>query len=168
MLRSPEDLAALFAYNRWANQRAVESAEALSPEELGRAVGGSFGSVLGTLTHLYSAEWVWNERLHGVSPGGLPDDPANATLEGLRPKWLTVEKALEAYVAAVTPASLAATISYRSVRGDPFTRLVGDVLVHVVNHSTYHRGQVATLVRQLGTNPLPTDYLLFLDSVSRG
>ena len=166
MPRSPEDFARLFAYNRWANAKTLETASPLSEEELGRALGGSFGSVLGTLTHLYSAEWIWNERLEGRSPGGLPDSPELATLAGVVAKWRSVESALEAFVAAVTPARLAESISYRSVKGDAFTRTLEDVLVHVVNHSTYHRGQVTTLVRQLGRKAASTDYLLFLDSLA--
>ena len=79
MSRSPEEIAGLYAYNRWANGRTLEACAALSPEELEKEVGGSFVSVLGTLTHVIGAEWVWLERWHGRSPKALPTSSSWST-----------------------------------------------------------------------------------------
>jgi uncharacterized damage-inducible protein DinB len=162
-----QDLSTLrnfFAYGRWANRTTLESVAALAPEEYTRPIGGSFGSVQGTLFHLYGADWVWLERLHGRSPRAMPAGDDLAALELLARKWREVEAGQDAYIAMLTPERLAEPLSYVSFSGESFTRQLGDALLHLANHGTYHRGQVATLLRQLGRQAAPTDYLRFIDA----
>jgi uncharacterized damage-inducible protein DinB len=159
--RSPEEHAGLFAYNRWANARAFESASMLTPEELSRQVGGSFSSVLGTLTHLVGAEWAWLERWHGRSPKALPT--GFSSLEDLRGRLSEIEAGQKSFLATLPPERFGERITYVNFAGQTWTYALGEMLVHLVNHGTYHRGQVATLVRQLGGKPISTDYLLYLD-----
>jgi uncharacterized damage-inducible protein DinB len=168
MSRSPEEITKLFHYNRWANAKVLESAATLTEEELKRVLGGSFPSVIGTLTHLYAAEWIWLERLRGVSPSGLPSAQQLPTLAALKEKWSAVEAGQKAFVEGLTDDRMEEKVSYRNVKGEPWSYALGELLVHIVNHSTYHRGQVATMFRQLGQKPAPTDYLLFLDAGTSG
>jgi uncharacterized damage-inducible protein DinB len=160
-MRSVPEISELYAYNRWANARTLEACASLSAGELEREVGGSFGTVLGTLTHLIGAEWAWLERWQGRSPRALPTGFAG--LEDLRTRLAEVETGQKRVLETLTPARLAEEISYVNFAGATYTYALGDMLVHVVNHGTYHRGQVATLLRQLGKKPLSTDYLLYLD-----
>jgi len=151
------------AFGRWANRTILESVAALMPEEYARPIGSSFGSVQGTLVHLYGADWVWLERFHGRSPRALPAGDDLATLGALARKWREVETGQDAYIATLTQERLAEPLSYVSFAGESFTRRLGDALLHLANHGTYHRGQVATLLRQLGRKAVSTDYLRFVD-----
>jgi uncharacterized damage-inducible protein DinB len=164
MSRSSEEISKLFAYNRWANARVLAPVEALTAEEFGRQLGGSFPSVRETLAHIYAAEWIWLERWQGRSPMGLPPAQDVPTLEALREKWALVEEGQKAFLAKLTESRLAETISYKNIKGEPWSYAQGDLLVHLVNHSTYHRGQAVTMLRQLGKPVQATDYLLFLDA----
>ena len=159
--RSPEDFDVLYAFNRWAHARMFESCDPLSPEELEREIGGSFGSVLATLTHLVGADWVWLERFHGRSPRALPS--VFAGLGELRSRTAEIERGQQAVLGSLTPERLDAKITYVNFAGATYSYTLADTMVHVVNHGSYHRGQVATMLRQLGKKPLSTDYLLFLD-----
>jgi uncharacterized damage-inducible protein DinB len=161
LTRSPEDVAKLFAYGRWANALVLDSAALLTPEEFTRQIGGSFGSVQGTLAHLYGADWVWLERFHGRSPRAMPETDVTA-LATLRARWEEVEEGLRAFAAGLTPERIAQPLSYVSFKGDPFKYPLGETLTHLANHGTYHRGQVATLMRQLGKSPVATDYSRYL------
>jgi uncharacterized damage-inducible protein DinB len=162
MAQTPEEISKLFAYTWWANARVLALVAPLSAEEFGRQLGGSFPSVRETLAHIYSADWIWHERWQGRSPEGLPPSEQAPTLEALREKWAAVEAKQRSFLAGLTQARLNETISYRSVKGDPFGHALGDLFVHLVNHSTYHRGQAVTMLRQLGKAALTTDYLVFL------
>jgi uncharacterized damage-inducible protein DinB len=162
MIRTPEDAARLFAYGRWANALVLDTAHGLQTEEFTRPLGGSFGSVQGTLAHLYGADWVWLERFHGRSPRQLPEAEELTALATLRARWKGVEDALRAFAEGLTAERLLAPLSYVSFKGDPFTYPLGETLTHLVNHGTYHRGQVATLLRQLGSSPATTDYSRYL------
>jgi uncharacterized damage-inducible protein DinB len=161
---SPQEVSKLFAYNRWANARTLEPVSRLTAEEYGRALGGSFPSVAETLAHIYAAEWIWLERWQERSPRGLPSAQEVPNLASLREKWKAVEAGQSAFLAAVTQARMADVVSYVNVKGETWSYPLGEMLVHLVNHSTYHRGQVATMLRQLGKAPLSTDYLVFLDA----
>ena len=162
-----QDLSTLrnfFAFGRWANRMIIESVAELTPEQFARPIGGSFGSVQGTLAHLYGADWVWLERFHGRSPRALPAVHDLAALESLARKWREVEAGQDAFITSLTQERLADPLSYVSFSGDSFTRQLGDALLHLANHGTYHRGQVATLMRQLGKTAILTDYLRFIDA----
>ena len=159
----PETIRGLFRYNRWANARSLEAASRVSPEDFTREIGGSFASLRGTLAHMYGAEWIWLERLRGTSPASLPfslDFPDVATI---RKRWLDVEREQREFLDFLDADRLSQVISYVNLKGESFAYPVGRLLHHIVNHSTYHRGQIATLLRQLGATPISTDMLLYDD-----
>jgi uncharacterized damage-inducible protein DinB len=162
MPQTPEEVSKLFAYTWWANARVLGLASALSSEEFGRQLGGSFPSVGGTLAHMYSSEWIWLERWKGRSPTGLPPGEEAPTFEALREKWGALEAKQRSFEAGLNQARLNETISYKSIQGDPFSHELGDLIVHFANHSTQHRGQAVTMLRQLGKTAVTTDYLVFL------
>jgi len=168
MSRSLEEISRLFAYNRWANARTLEAVSALNAEEFGRRLEGSFPSVRETLAHIYGAEWIWLGRSRGLSPRALPSAQEVPTLQALEEKWKVVEDGQREFVEGLTEPRLVQVLSYVNVKGETWAYPLSEMLVHVVNHSTYHRGQVATMLRQLGKTPLTTDYLVFFDEGPKG
>lgn len=166
MTTTPRDIAKLFAYNRWANGKTLDAVAALTEEEFTRPIGGSFGSVQGTLAHLSGADWVWLERWHGRSPRALPPSENAPALDVLREKWTEVQGRQKSFVEGLTPEKLGQTLTYVNFQGQTWTYPLGEALIHLVNHGTYHRGQVATLLRQLGKSAVSTDYLRYIDAGS--
>lgn len=158
-----ETIRDLYAYNRWANARALEAASTVSSADFTKEVGGSFASLRGTLAHMYGAEWIWLERWRGTSPRSLPfalDFPDVGTI---RSRWHDVERGQTEFLDALDSGRLGEVISYVNLKGESFAYPLRRMLQHVVNHATYHRGQITTLVRQLGGTPLSTDLLLYDD-----
>jgi len=151
----------LFEYNRWANRRTREAVSRVSPEQFARAIGGSYGSLRNTLAHLIASEWVWVRRWKGASPAAPPLAEVELTLENLGSTWQPIEMEMKEFVESLTNARLEETIHYSSTRGHPFAEPLWQQLQHVVNHSSYHRGQIVTLLRQLGGEPLGTDLIAF-------
>lgn len=154
---------ALYDYNRWANARVLEAASALNPEQFTRDLGNSFHSVHDTLAHILGAEWIWLERWKGTSPKSLLNASDFPSVEALKTRWNEVESDRAQFILGITPEHLERVISYVNTRGQTFAYPLGEMMVHVVNHSTYHRGQIATLLRQLGAKPESTDLLLYRD-----
>lgn len=153
----------LYGYNRWANARSLQASSAVSPADFTKEVGGSFASLRGTLAHMYGAEWIWLERWRGISPRSLPFSLDFPDVETIRTRWQDVEREQKEFLDALDPARLAQVISYVNLKGETFAYPLRRILQHVVNHSSYHRGQIATLLRQLGATPLSTDLLLYDD-----
>jgi len=156
-----QEIRELYEYNRWANRRALAAAARLSPEDFTRELGSSFPSVRATLAHIVSAEWIWLSRWQGTSPSGVPESWDLSTIDALQERWEEVAREQEAFVAQLTDEALLRDISYHTTRGDHYRTPLWQLLRHVVNHSTYHRGQVTTLLRQLGAEPASTDLILF-------
>ena len=155
------DFADLYAYTEWANDRMLRCAEALEAEAWAQDLGGSFPTLGGTLAHLISAEWVWVQRWTGVNPTARPawlEAPAPAVL---RTALAEVEQDRRAFLGGLVDADLARPVTYTLFNGSTTTQPLRDLLLHVVNHSTYHRGQVASMLRRLGQTPPPTDYVLY-------
>jgi uncharacterized damage-inducible protein DinB len=149
------DLQALVDYHYWARDRLLDAAGALTPEQWSRDLGSSFRSVGDTLSHLYFAEWIWHERWQGRSPSGPPREPF-ADLASLRTAWTTLEAQVRAFVGALTEADVLRDIDFRMLNGTPVSAAFGEMIPHVVNHGSYHRGQVTTMLRQLGAAPAPS------------
>jgi uncharacterized damage-inducible protein DinB len=156
-----EDFRLLYDYNAWANHRAIEACGALTPEQFTRDLGSSFRSVRDTLAHTYGAQWLWLERWHGRSPAGLPSGAEFPDLETLRARFVEVDRNLVDYVASLTADDLHRVVPMKTTAGVAFAQPLWQMLQHVANHSTYHRGQVATLLRQLGAKPISTDLIFF-------
>jgi len=153
----------LYAYNRWANGQTLGAAERLTPEQLTRDCHSSFRSVRDTLAHILGAEWIWLERWHGRSPRALLSAGEFSTVGALRERWAEVEAGQQAFLATLTEGALLRRIAYINTKGERWEYAQWQMLAHVVNHSTYHRGQVTTMLRQLGGTPADTDLLTFYD-----
>ena len=160
---TPELIRFLFQYNAWADRRLVDACGALTNEQFTRNLGSSFSSVRDTLAHIFAAEWLWFERWRGRSPVGLLHADVYANLGGLRKSWAGLEGELLGFVNGLSPTDLVRLHDYRTTKGAPSTNPLWQMLQHVVNHGTYHRGQVATMLRQLGAQPRATDLLCYLD-----
>ena len=159
---TPEYIRTLLDYNYWARDRALASAETLSPEQLAKPLGSSFGSVLDTLVHLHFAEWIWYNRWQGTSPSAWPDASGLTSVAALRAAWKPLEDRVRNFGGPLTAADLHRPLTYTLMSGQASTSQLWETMVHVMNHGTYHRGQVATMLRQLGAKPAQsTDMIAF-------
>jgi uncharacterized damage-inducible protein DinB len=158
---TPENFRLLFAYDAWANARALDACAKLSPEQFTRDLDSSFRSVRDTLAHIHGAQWIWLERFQGRSPGGLPSPQDFPDLAALRARWSEVEPELLLYVNALKVSDLETVVEYRTAKGTALSNPLWQSLQHLVNHGTYHRGQLTTLLRQLGATPVSTDMIAF-------
>jgi uncharacterized damage-inducible protein DinB len=156
-----EDFRTIYAYNSWANRRTLDACEALTPEQFTRDLGSSFRSARDTLVHICLVEFIWLERWHGRSPSSYTPATEFPVLASVRNHWNEIERNLQDYIASLTPADLDRVIAHKTMAGVPQAQPLWQMLQHLVNHGTYHRGQVSTLLRQLGAKPASTDLILF-------
>jgi uncharacterized damage-inducible protein DinB len=136
-----------FAYDEWANREVLAAAQA-SPDT---------SRALQLLAHILSAERLWFQRLaqQPQSTPVWPDfgvDQCSTQITELGRLW-------REYLGQLSPARLSAKISYKNSKGEPWTSTVVDVLTHVVMHSAYHRGQIASHMRAAGQTPASTDFI---------
>ena len=157
-----EDTRNLIAFHYWARNRMFEAVEPLSQEQFTRELGGSFGSVRSTIVHTLSAERIWLFRWKGETPAGMlaaedfPDFPS------VRKTWLDQEANLRRHFDGLDEPGIQKVIHYRTLAGIESASPLWQMLQHVVNHASYHRGQVTTLLRQLGAAPPKgTDLITF-------
>ena len=158
------DVRNLYAYNRWANAQMLTAVAALNAEQFVQNLSGSFPSVRDTLVHIFGVDWLWLERWRGVSPPALPKASDFPALESVKARWAKIEREREDFINQLTDESLARRIAYVNLKGERWEYALGQMLQHVVNHSSYHRGQITTMLRQLGQAPASTDYLLYFDN----
>ena len=158
---TPDEIRTLFDYNTWANHRELDAATQLPPEQFTKPLGSSFSSVRDTLMHICGGEWIWHERFEGRSSSAIPDLASIQTVEALRTHWLPQEARLLAYVQKLTQADLDRVIEYKTINFGMYQNPLWQSMQHVVNHGTYHRGQITTMLRQLGAKPILTDLMHF-------
>ena len=156
---TPEDVRLLFDYNDWANRRALEAAGRLSDEQFVKPMGSSFSSLRDTLMHICGGEWVWLERFQGRSPSSIPTHSEVQTAAALAQHWRPQAERLLAFVRALTQSDLDRVFEYQTINFGAYKNPLWQSLQHLANHGTYHRGQVATLVRQSGEKPILTDLM---------
>ena len=155
----------LYRYNQWANDRVFEAVAALSPQDFTEDLGNSYPSVRDTLTHIVSAEWIWLQRWKGASPRQMFDPEEFSELKPLRARWAEVSADQRAFLGAVTRERLRAVLPYVNLKGQTWRYPLWRQMYHVVNHSSYHRGQLTTMLRQLRAVPISTDFLVFHDEL---
>jgi uncharacterized damage-inducible protein DinB len=148
-----QDIRTLLDYHYWARDRVLEAAEALTAEQFTRNLGSSFPSVRDTLVHLYSAEWNWYSRWQGTSPTSMLSPEGFPDVGALRTPWYEHEGKMRAFVEELGESGISRVFEYRMLDGRPGSSVFWQMLQHVVNHASYHRGQVTTMLRQLGAQP---------------
>jgi uncharacterized damage-inducible protein DinB len=157
-----DEARALFAYTAWANGRMFDAAAPLPAEKLSATVASSFPSILATLGHIAGTEWIWLRRWLGDSPTAAPAWAAGSSLPELRARLAAVEAEREGFLGRLADADLERIVEYRRLSGEPLADRLADLVRHAVNHSTYHRGQLATQLRQIGAHPPATDLILYV------
>jgi uncharacterized damage-inducible protein DinB len=143
----------LIDYNYWARDRLLDAVQPLSPEQFTLDLGSSFRSVRDTLAHLHAAEWIWYRRWIGESPTALPPADRFPDLDSVASAWRDLEVQIRAYFSPLDDRALERVIDYKSTVGVAGASPLWQMLQHVVNHQTYHRGQVTTMLRQMGAAP---------------
>ena len=158
---TPEEMRLLYDYNAWANHRELDAASALTKEQFLKPMSSSFSSVRDTLAHICGAEWIWLERFQGRSPSSLPDTAQFSDVAGLRAHWDELEGRLLKFVRGLTQANLDSVLEYKTLKFGVYKNPLWQSMQHVVNHGTYHRGQITTMLRQLDRTPVGTDLITY-------
>jgi uncharacterized damage-inducible protein DinB len=158
---TPAELHLLFTYNDWANKRALQAASTLTPDQFTKPLGNSFSSIRDTLVHLYGAETIWLQRFHGESPSAFPDLSQITDFASLQAKWNPIATDLLNFVGNLTQQDIDRVVEYKTMKFGVYSNPMWQSLQHVVNHGTYHRGQITTMLRQLDARPLATDLMHF-------
>lgn len=153
----------LVAYHHWADDQLFDAVAELSLDDLDRPWGGSFHTGRGLLEHVLGAERLWSDRLNGAARVARPEYPRTHDGGDLRAEWHRIRDDQSRYVRTLTDAAMARTLTYQNLRGETKSYHIVDVMLHVVNHGTYHRGQMSHLLRDRGRSAPSTDFLLFVD-----
>ena len=159
------EIRALYAYNTWVNNRLLDVASGVPAEVLRDRHGATFASIHDNFAHILGAQISWLSRWRGTSPARLPAGDDFADLAAIREKWVSHQADLDRFLARLTPEQLAGKIRYVNFAGQPFAYRLWQMLVHVVNHGTHHRGEIAELLTRAGHPPPPTDFLVYYDAI---
>jgi uncharacterized damage-inducible protein DinB len=154
----------LFDYAWWARDRQLEACASLTPEQFLRPLGGSFANLRDTLAHCLGVEWIWLERREGRTPKALPAHSEFPGLEDIRNRWVAVEAGMKRFLAGLDEEKLGAVITCTGTRGNAWKQPLWRFLVHLLNHQSYHRGQVTNYLRRLGVKPPSVDFLAAHDA----
>jgi uncharacterized damage-inducible protein DinB len=160
MMTDKNELVDLLAYNFWANQRLHGVFEKMDSGLADVPVVSSFKSLRLSLEHLAGAEVVWFLRLKGNAVTRFPVFDQNRFPD---PAWMEASRNLLLLAEQSSLAFLNSDITYHNFKGENFNNKVSGIIKHVVNHGSFHRGQVVTILRTLGINTIPsTDYIQWL------
>jgi uncharacterized damage-inducible protein DinB len=174
------DIQDLYAYNRWAGRRMFDALEKLDEKQFMSPRASSFPSIWETVFHILAAEWIWLKRWTGASPvaaqpvkgvtfetwkslrsnGASP--PLNlSTVAELRGFCESLDEERQAFLARLSEDQLHAPLNYQDMSGNMFSLPLVQLMQHVVNHGTYHRGQVTTMLREAGAEAVSLDMVYF-------
>ena len=159
-----DEVLELFAYNAWANRKIFDAAAALPEEQYRRDLKSSHGGIHGTLAHIAWAEQLWLHRWLARPNPAAPQGRDLVTLGAVRARWDEVEAERGSFLRGLTAGRLEETRSVKPSTGGEYVHTLAQMIRHAVDHSTYHRGQVVTLLRQVGAVPPNTGLIVFYRS----
>ncbi len=142
----------LFAYNAWAQEKVLATLEAMDPKQVDE-------SLLKVTSHILTASQTWLSRLMVVPP---MDMSKSLTLVECRELFESLKKNWKNYLEGLSEEDLMKKKDYQNTKGVAFENNLSDILAHLVNHSTYHRGQIASLIKKAGTVPPVTDFIAYV------
>ena len=156
------DIHNLYEYNYWANHKILDVVEPIPHEQFVKNLGSSHGGIQGTLFHIMGAEAIWLKRWKGESPTSFWNAEEFPTFEKLVDRWEMVEMEMMGFCHMLkSDQDIARVIEYKDLKGNQYKQVLHHLMQHLVNHSTYHRGQIVTMLRQAGVKPVSTDLVAF-------
>ena len=160
---TPDHFRVLARYNAWANGRLYDACAALPAGQYHKARPAFFRSLHGTLNHILVADRMWSARLSGEPTArGRLDEELCPDLAAPRAARVAEDARLIDLVDGYGPAGLAMTFAYTNFKGAPFANTRAEVLTHMFNHQTHHRGQAHGLLSHAGAEPPELDFIFYL------
>jgi uncharacterized damage-inducible protein DinB len=152
----------LAKYNLWANDTIQNWLSSIDEAQWNMTIESSFTSIKDTCIHVVSAEHIWHERLIKKENPEWLAEQLNCSKAELIEIWKKASMNLLSYTENIADEALEKLLYYKRINGEEFEQPIHDILIHVFNHSTYHRGQLVTMLRQAGFQKVSsTDYLLY-------
>lgn len=151
----------LLLYMLWADRTTLRAIREVTPEHLKRDAGISYGSLFGTMVHILGSQRRWLARFSGHAPAQIPTQDDFPDLLSWIHSWEETASEVEAFLAALTDDQLAGPLTWMDSEGATITRPLWQPVVHLVNHASYHRGQIVSLLRQMGYQPPSTDLIRY-------
>jgi uncharacterized damage-inducible protein DinB len=150
------------AYNIWANQKLFDCISNLSDDQINRDICSSFTSIHKTILHMWYAEEAWWQRLKLVEQLDLSAARFEGSFAELVKRYGQQSSDWAEWVNNATEVQLAHVFAYQNTKKEQFKQPVFEMLMHIFNHGTYHRGQLVTMLRQLGVEKIPpTDFIVY-------
>ncbi len=159
------EILTLYQYNAWANARILNTTAQVTAEQFLAPASYSHGGLRGTLVHTLFAEWIWRKRWEGVSPteGPMPED--FPMFNSLRERWRAEEKTLIEFVEELSDETLERVVAYKTTSGKPRQNSLWHLMLHLVNHGTQHRSEVAIMLTDFGHSPGDIDFITYLREI---
>jgi uncharacterized damage-inducible protein DinB len=148
-------------FMKWADDTVLTAVSQVPPDKLGQDLGSSFKSLFDTLGHVYRGELVWLKRVQGQPDAKLADIENPADMAALGQAWPELHRKWIDWSRSLSSEGLQEPLIMRTAQGAESQLPLWQAVLHVVNHGSYHRGQVATMLRQSGIKPPGTDLVTF-------
>jgi uncharacterized damage-inducible protein DinB len=155
------DILNLFEFDKWAIDITLESVSSIPEIKYLEDLKSSYGGIHGTFVHLCGASNLWLQRWKKSSSPTPASVAAIPNLEALKAYWNEYKADLDDFLGGVTESTLMAPLSYMDLRGNSHSEQLFHQMQHMINHSSYHRGQIVTMQRQIGSKPTGTDLITF-------
>jgi uncharacterized damage-inducible protein DinB len=155
------------SYTAWASRQLVRAVEHLSPEQLNHDFHTADHSILGTLVHVFGADRIWLQRIQGQSPYTFLSE-TDYNLHVLQIDWPLLYDKWQEWAASLTDENVLEAVAYHDIKGNPHVTPIWEIVLHVVNHGTHHRGQVSGFLRALGHTPPALDLIKYYRERSQG
>jgi uncharacterized damage-inducible protein DinB len=166
MAITTEALRSHLDYTSWASRRLVSAISSLPAEELSRDFRTADHSILGTLVHIYAADRIWFGRIQGNPPARFLDPEQDMRVDVLRADWPRLHERWQDWAVQQDDNSLHQKLAYKDLKGNRYETPLWQIVLHVVNHGTHHRGQVSGFLRALGHTPPPLDLIAYYREMS--
>jgi len=150
------------SYNLWANTKITDALKSITPSLIDKETPSSFPSLRKTTYHIWGAEELWWRRLHGESLSKVPAMDFAGSYQEATKFFLSVSKKFSELAKEKDENYLQSPNTYKDTRGNSWTNQNWQMIMHCMNHSTFHRGQLVTMMRAVGVTTIPaTDMIVY-------
>lgn len=150
----------LFSYHKWATQACLEHVQGFGEELYQKEGANSFSSIQATVAHVIGVEKLWLMRMNGVEKPVFEHYDVETTDKAIE-AFMLLHAEMELFFASLSEEQWQETLYYQNMRGDNLATSREDMLFTVVNHASYHRGQITSFLRQFGKEGIPLDYIYY-------